>query len=189
MAFRTVASHVGIPRSARAIANPSAIPSLHAWAILRPVRPLLILLAAVLTSCAPAPAPTSQITVQSDPVAEPWYAAAVAQLSGLNRQAESALASGKADEAASVIQKAQPLAARLLAVSKPTLAAMEAVSDSDQIYARMLLGNKHYGWARMLFQKNLARWKNWQPQTEETARRRKLAEAGIAECDRELLRP
>lgn len=73
---------------------------------------------------------------------------------------------------------------RLLAVPRPTLAAMEAASDLDDLYGRMLLANRHYGWARLLFQKNLARWKNWNPQTEESGRRRKLAESRMAECDR-----
>jgi hypothetical protein len=36
----------------------------------------------------------------------------------------------------------------------------------------------------MLFQKNLARWKNQKPETAESLRRKKLALEGIAECDR-----
>jgi hypothetical protein len=52
----------------------------------------------------------------------------------------------------------------------------------------LLLANRHYGWARMFFQKNLARWTNWKPQTQDTVRRRKLAEERIAECDRQLTR-
>jgi hypothetical protein len=52
----------------------------------------------------------------------------------------------------------------------------------------MLLANRHYGWARMFFQKNAARWKTWTPATDDTERRRKAAEAGIAECDRGMLK-
>jgi hypothetical protein len=63
---------------------------------------------------------------------------------------------------------------------------MEEASDLDDLYGRMLLANRHYGGARLLFQKNLARWKHWQPQTPETARRLKQAESAIAECDRHL---
>jgi hypothetical protein len=63
---------------------------------------------------------------------------------------------------------------------------MEAVADLDELYGRMLLSNRNYGWARLQFQKNLARWKNWQPQTPETARRLKLAASQIDECDRRL---
>jgi len=75
---------------------------------------------------------------------------------------------------------------RVLSVSQPTIAAMEVSSDLDDLYGRMLLANRHYGWARLLFQKNLARWKNWTPQTPETARRMKLAQSRIAECDSRL---
>ena len=36
----------------------------------------------------------------------------------------------------------------------------------------------------LLFQKNVTRWKTWKPQTPETERRLKEANADIAECDR-----
>jgi hypothetical protein len=35
-----------------------------------------------------------------------------------------------------------------------------------------------------MFQKNLARWRNWKPETAETARRSQQAKDEIAECDR-----
>jgi hypothetical protein len=104
----------------------------------------------------------------------------------MNRDAEVLLKGGKPDDAATVITKAQPLAARLLTAPRPTLPAMEAASDVEQLYANMLLANKNYGWARLSYQKNLSRWKNWRPQTEETARRLKQAQDGIAECDRRM---
>jgi hypothetical protein len=63
---------------------------------------------------------------------------------------------------------------------------MEAASDLDQMYAGMLMGNWNFGWARLAFQKNVSRWKNWRPQTPETARRLRLAQDGIAECDRRM---
>ena len=75
---------------------------------------------------------------------------------------------------------------RLLDVQHPTLEAAEAASDLDDLYGRMLLSNHHYGWAQMMFQKNLSRWKHWDPQTEETARRLKLAESEIAECTKKM---
>ena len=108
------------------------------------------------------------------------------QVVALNREAESFFANGKQDEAADRIQKAQPLVSRLLAVQQPSLAAVEAASDLDDLYGRMLLSNRHYAWARLMFQKNLARWKNWTPQTPETARRLKQAESALAECDRHM---
>lgn len=142
-----------------------------------------LLAALLLAGCAPAPVePPRQVVAE-----EAWYEEAVQQLNLLNREAEGLLRSGKADQAAALITKGQPMMTRLLSVRRPTLAALEAASDLDELYGRMLLSNRHYGWARLLFQKNLARWTNWQPQTAETARRRKLAESDIAECDRRII--
>jgi hypothetical protein len=142
------------------------------------VRLLAILAAALLTACEPAPAP------QRDATKEAWYSETVQQLTGMNREAESFFLSGKSDQAAALIEKGQPLMSRLLAVPRPTLEAAEAASDLDDLYGRMLLANRHYGWARLLFQKNLARWRH--SQTPEAARRLRQAESAIAECDRHL---
>jgi len=143
--------------------------------------PILML---VLAACAPPPKPAEK--AQADPTKEPSYGETVAQLASLDRDAESLLAAGKHDEAAAVITKAQPLEGRLLAPSHPTLAAMEAAGDLDQLYGRMLMQDGRYGWARLEFQKNATRWKIWQPQTPDTARRLKEAQAAMAECDRHL---
>jgi hypothetical protein len=121
-----------------------------------------------------------------DVTSESWYAPATTELAGLNRNAEDLYAHNKADDAAAVMEKARPISDRLLTARKPTLEAMQAASDLDDLHGRMLLGNRHYGWARLLFQKNVARWKNWQPQTEDTVARLKKAEALIAECDKHI---
>jgi hypothetical protein len=148
------------------------------------MRLLLLMLAVLLAACAPAPAPAPKVA--SDPVAEEWYGPVTAQLAAMNREAEGLLREGKSDQAAAIITKGQPLVSRLLAAPRPTLAAMEAASDLDQMYAGMLMGNWNFGWARLAFQKNVSRWKNWRPPTPETARRLKLAQDGIAECDRRM---
>jgi hypothetical protein len=145
------------------------------------MRLLAILAAAFLASCEQAPAPPRDATKEA------WYRDAVEQLTAMNREADSAFAAGKSDQAADLIKKGQPLVARLLAVPNPTFEAAVAASDQDDLYGRMLLSNRHYGWARLLFQKNLARWKHWQPQTPETARLFKQAESAIAECDRHIV--
>jgi hypothetical protein len=145
------------------------------------MRLLLVLAAAFLASCEQSPAPPRDATKEA------WYRDAVEQLAALNREADRAFAAGKSDQAAALIEKGQPLVARLLAVPNPTLEAAVAASDLDDLYGRMLLSNRHYGWARLLFQKNLSRWKHWQPQTPETARLLKQAESAIAECDRHIL--
>ena len=143
---------------------------------------LVVFMAVILAGCASAPPSTGR--QDSGPALDASYREAVEQLTVLNREAESLLQQGKLDQAAAVITKAQPLGSRLLSIPRPTLEAMKAASDLDDLYGRMLLRNRHYGWARMVFQKNLARWRNWKPQTDETVRRRKMAESGIAECDR-----
>jgi hypothetical protein len=143
-------------------------------------RVLTIAAAALLTGCASAPPPTGD-------AAEPaWYAHTVDQLTELDRSAERFFEDGKPDQAAAAIEKGEPLVSRLLNVPKPSLAAVEAASDLDDLYGRMLLSNRHYAWAITLFEKNRARWKTWTPQTPETARRLKQAETEIAECDRRM---
>jgi hypothetical protein len=141
-------------------------------------------IATLLTGCAPPPRPVEQ--PKPDLTKEDSYGQAVDQLTALTRAAERLLQSGQSERAGAMVAEAQPLLNRLLSAPRPTLAAMEAVSDSDLLYCRMLLANRHYGWARLLFQKEVTRWRTWKPQTPETARRLKSAEAGIAECDRRL---
>lgn len=137
-----------------------------------------------LTGCGPAPIPVS--STKTEALSDAEYGKIVEQLAALNQQAENLLRSGKRDAAGDVVTKGQALADRLMAVSRPTLAATEAASDHDQLYGRMLLENGNYGWARLVFQKNRVRWKVWQPQTPDTQRRFKLAESSIAECDRHI---
>jgi hypothetical protein len=148
---------------------------------------LLLTLSALtaLIACSPAPRqPVDQ--PKPDLTTEEWYLRTTEQLKAMNRDAESLLKHGGFDQAAAIITKEQPLQNRLLAVPRPTLAAMEAASDLDDLYGRMLLRNRHYGWARSVFQKNVVRWKNWKPQTSETVHRLKIAVSAIAECDRNL---
>ncbi len=121
-----------------------------------------------------------------DATQEAWYGQTVQQLAAMNRQAEELYQNGKSDEAAAIIKKGEPLMSRILAVPRPTLAATEAASDLDQLYGRMLLANRHYGWARLQFQKNLVRWRYWTPRTGESARRLQQAESAVAECDRRM---
>lgn len=152
------------------------------------MRLLFFVTAALLAACAPAPRPVEQPKpdLTPDVSTEPWYGSAVEQLAAMNHEAEGLLQRGRSDHAAAIITNSQPVLNRLLSVPRPTLEAMEAVSDSDDLYGRMLLANRHYGWARLAFQKNVTRWRAWRPQTPETARRLKLAAAGLAECDRRL---
>ena len=150
----------------------------------RPIARIAAAALLLLGSCA-APPPRSE-QPKADPTKEAGYADAVEQLAAMNREAEDLLKRGRSQDAAAAITKGLPLQTRLLTAPRPTLGAMEAVSDLDDLYARMLLSNHRDGWARLLFQKNLARWKNWKPPTSDTMRRIRQAEAGIAACDRRL---
>ena len=69
---------------------------------------------------------------------------------------------------------------------QPSLPAVEAASDLDDLYGRMLLASQNYGWAEMFFQKNRSRWKNWKPQTPQTTQRLQQAEEEIQEADRHI---
>jgi hypothetical protein len=137
----------------------------------------------MLIACAPAPSPEQK---PLDPTTEPWYGKAVDELTAMNRQATEDFHNGKEDDASALVQKGEAAGSRLLSVPHPTLAAAEAVSEVDRLYGQMLYSNKNYGWARLLFQRNVARWKNWAPQTPETVRRLKEAQTAIAECDRHI---
>lgn len=140
----------------------------------------MVIGALLLTACGPSPAPPPDVTKEA------WYQQDVAQLASATHEADEDFAKGKPDDAAALIEKGEPLESQVLAVPRPTLAAMEAASDLDDLYGRMLLSNGHYEWAMFLFQKCSARWKYWQPQTANTARRLKLAEDEIAECNRRM---
>jgi hypothetical protein len=144
---------------------------------------MLVLAAGLLAGCgarAPAEVP------KTDPTAESWYPQTTERLANMDRAAEHLFQDGRSQEAAAIVTSGQSLQGRLLAAPRPTLAAMEAIADLDQIYGRMLISNGYYGSARLLFQKNVTRWKTWKPQTADTERRLKEADAGIAECDRHM---
>jgi hypothetical protein len=143
----------------------------------------LALCVALLAGCATPPVQPPA----PDATKTPEYDQTVQLVASMNREAETDFAQGKKDAAAALIVKGEPLVKRLLAVPQPTVAAAEAASDLDDLYGRMLLSNRHYGDARLLFQKNLSRWKHWQPQTPETGRRFEQAAAAIAECDRRIV--
>jgi hypothetical protein len=121
-----------------------------------------------------------------DPTAEAWYATATEQLAVIAREGDVHFGGGRFEDAAASVHKGQPLQARLLEASRPTLAAMQAASDLDDLYGRMLLHNSQVGFARATFQKNVIRWKTWKPQTPETERRWRAALQAVAECDKRL---
>lgn len=139
--------------------------------------------AAMLAGCGPSAPPQAP---KVDPTTEGWYREETQRLTQMDRTAEQLFQSGKTQEAAAIITSAESLQTRLLAAPRPTLEAMEAIADLDQIYGRMLIFNGYYGQARMLFQKNATRWRTWKPQSAETARRLDEANKAMDECDRHM---
>lgn len=139
------------------------------------------------SACSPQATPPHASAIA--PVNDPAYRQSVDELSALNRRAGDLVKSGKPDAAADLMVKGEELSKRLLAAPRPTLAAVEAASDLDELYGRMLLTNHNAGWARLMFQKNVVRWKYWKPETPETAARLKRAQEDIAECDRRIAPP
>jgi hypothetical protein len=144
----------------------------------------LLLTALLVTACG-SPEPVKQ--AERDPTAEPWYGDTLRQLTDINTKAKDLFHKGKNDDASALILQGEPLSNKLLGVSKPSLAAMIAAADLDELYGQMLLSNRNYGWARMFFQKNLARWRHWTPQNDETARRMQEANEEIVECDKHIV--
>lgn len=138
----------------------------------------------MLAACGGAPAPKP--VVKADPTAEAGYLHAIEELAGLNRSATAFLAKNDRSEAGALIERGAPFARQLLSVPQPSLAALEAVSDRDQMYAEMLMANQHWVDARQMLIKNVLRWRNWQPQTDDTKRRLDAAQRAVAECDRRM---
>lgn len=143
----------------------------------------MILALLLLSACAQKPAPSA---VEAHPEREAAYAADTERLARVVQEADQFLARERRDLAATKVEEGKMIAARLLAAPHPTLAAMTVVSDLDHVYGRMLFTNRHLGWARITFQQDAARWRNWSPQTAETEKRRRVANEWMLKCDRAL---
>ena len=138
-----------------------------------------------IVACAPPPE-RAESTLRRDLSADQGYLDTIQRLSALNRKAAASLESGARDQAAALVKQGLPLSAELLQVNRPTLGAMEAVSDLDHLYGKLLLSKGYPVWARQMFVTNAVRWRQWKPESEDTLRRRREAEKAIAECDRLL---
>ena len=145
---------------------------------------VFLIAAALLVDCGPSAPPAK--TATADPTTESWYADGTKRLTDLDRAAAQLFQAGRTQEAEAIVTSAQALQTKLLAAPRPTFEAMEAIADFDRIYGKMLISNGYFGEARMLFMKNVTRWKTWKPQTPETERRLKEAAADIAECDKHM---
>ncbi len=124
------------------------------------MRALAVFAALFCAGCAPPP-PAPAPEAKPDPTAESWYAPSVAELAAMHAKAEAAFRAGNRGEAANILTEGQALQNRLLAAPQPTVAAMIAASDLDDLYGRMLMADGRYGYARLQFQKDFTRWTNW----------------------------
>ncbi|MFO7634861.1 MAG: hypothetical protein R6W76_20095 [Caldilinea sp.] len=149
---------------------------------------LAMALTMALTTACTAPERQADRTANplTDPTRQPEYLAGIDRLAALNTEARAHFAAGRRSQAAALVTEGKDIAKELLEVSRPNLAAMEAVADRDEIYADLLFANRHFAHARQMHQRNVARWKHWLPQTDETRRRLGLAEAAIQRCDQAL---
>ena len=144
--------------------------------------PWLTVAALLLGGCAPAPVAAPKV----DPATEGWYAEAVDRLTKIDRVTEQLFQNGRTQEAAALVTSGQSLQNRLLTAPRPGLEAMEAIADLDQVYGKLLVSNGYFGEARLLFQKNVTRWKTWKQKTPETESRLKMANEAMTECDRHM---
>jgi len=151
---------------------------------------ILYLISGTLLVCIACTKPAVPAKIEThDPTSDAWYRTATEQLASLSRSANDAYGQGQADAASKLVEQGETVAARLLAVPRPSLPAALAASDLDDLYGRMLFKNRHYGWARLQFQKNLARWRHWQPHTADTEQRLRAAQSAIDNCDRKIENP
>lgn len=136
--------------------------------------------------CACTPSDVPVLAPPADPMQKASYREALDQLRHWNAEALAHWQKGEKPLAAAALKQAQPLTKQLLDARRPPREVFEAVSDFDQLYAAVLLSNGHTAWARQIYMTNVVRWRNWKPETEDTRRRRREAELGVAEADKKL---
>src|SRR5580704_3036851 len=87
----------------------------------------------LLTGCGQ-PGPSAQPVAHADETKSAAYRETVAQLVAMNREAEADYKAGKSDLAAKIMEEEKPLVSRVLSPPQPSLEAVEAASDLDQLY-------------------------------------------------------
>jgi hypothetical protein len=116
------------------------------------------------------------------------YRKALSDLQRLNAEAAEFRKAKNLNAASDRITEGIVPAKILLAVREPSLAALEAVSDHDQMWAEMLMENRHFGHARQMWATEVARWKNYPNPAPSIQARLARAQKGIADCDRQLFK-
>ncbi len=75
----------------------------------------------------------------------------------------------------------------ILKTVHPSLYAFHLAADHDDLYGDMLFGNRHWGQARDFYQKNVIRFKNWDPPTDYTRKRLAQAQEKVKACEKKML--
>lgn len=143
-----------------------------------------VLALVVLAGCESRPDPKQQAGPQIDRSAQ---RAKLAELEGANRQAWEHFRKHERTAAGDIVGRTDALSNNLIGGDPaPSIEIMRAVSDHDELYGRLLMANRHWGHARHIIAKIENRWRLWQPQDDESRKRRQAAIELMRECDRNL---
>jgi tetratricopeptide (TPR) repeat protein len=108
-------------------------------------------------------------------------------ISKLNRAGRLFLDAGDRNAAGQCVTRAVPQVAAILKTVRPSLYAFHLAADHDDLYGDMLFGNRHWGEARDFYQKNVIRFKNWDPPTDYTRKRLAQAQEKVKACEKKMI--
>jgi hypothetical protein len=110
-----------------------------------------------------------------------------AVIARLNRAGRLFLDAGDRKSAGECVTRAVPQVMQILKAVRPSLYAFHLAADHDDLYGDMLAGNRHWGDARDMYQKNVIRFKNWDPPSEYSRKRLQQAQAKVAACEKKMM--
>lgn len=113
--------------------------------------------------------------------------ARLAELENANRAARELFDKGDRAAAGEIVGRTEAMAIALIGGDpSPSIEIMRAVSDHDELYGRLLMANRHWGHARHILAKIENRWRLWQPQDDESRKRRSGAITLMRECEQHM---
>lgn len=116
--------------------------------------------------------------------------AQLAELESANRAAWDHYRQGNRTAAGDIVGRTDALSIGLMGGDpRPSIEIMRAVSDHDELYGRLLMANRHWGHARHILAKIENRWRLWQPQDDESRKRRADALVLMRECEQRMMGP
>lgn len=133
-------------------------------------------------------APDLVASAASIPLAiDSTFAVRAAVISRLNRAGRLFLDAGDRKSAGECVTRAAPQVMQILKAVRPSLYAFHLAADHDELYGDMLFGNRHWGDARDMYQKNAIRFKNWDPASDYSRKRLAQAQAKVAACENKMM--